>query len=142
MSHSHAGHAASHHHVEKVSTYLSVFAVLMVLLVATYVAAKIDLDHMINGLNLVVAMTIAIIKALCVVLIFMHVKNSSRLTWVFAGSAFMWLVIMFVLFFSDYSTRGWEPGIENSTAASYGARSATVERYNASDSINVAPPRN
>jgi cytochrome c oxidase subunit 4 len=144
MSHStaDADHSASHHHVEKVSTYINVFGVLMVLLVLTYFAAKIDLDHMLGGLNLIVAMTIAIIKALFVVLIFMHVKHSSRLTWIFAGAAFLWLGIMFVMFFSDYATRGWEPGINPSTGPEANVRAASFEHNNSDDSINVSPPKN
>jgi len=133
---------ASHHHVEKVSTYLSVFWALMVLLALTYVAAKVDLDRLAGGLNLVVAMTIAVIKALMVVLIFMHVKNSSRLTWAFAGAAFVWLVIMFVMFFSDYATRGWQPGLEPSVSPEAEVRSAMIERHNSEDSNPVSPPRN
>jgi cytochrome c oxidase subunit 4 len=135
-------HSSSTPHITKVATYLQVFVALMVLLVVTYVAAKIDLDHMAGGLNLVVAMTIAVIKALLVVLIFMHVKDSSRLTWVFAGAAFVWLVIMFVLFFGDYATRGWEPGIQTSVSAEAAVRAATIERHASDDSINVSPPRN
>lgn len=141
-SHAADHHASSHHHVEKVSTYLNIFAALMVLLALTYVAAKVDLDRLAGGLNLVVAMTIAVVKALMVVLIFMHVKNSSRLTWVFAGAAFLWLVIMFVMFFSDYSTRGWEPGSENSTSPETNVRAASFEHNNSDDSINVSPPKN
>jgi cytochrome c oxidase subunit 4 len=134
--------AASHHHVEKVATYLNVFAVLMVLLVITYVAAKIDLDHILGGLNLIVAMTIAVIKALFVVLIFMHVKHSSRLTWVFAAASFLWLGIMFALFFSDYATRGWQPGLEQSVAADATIRAAVIERHNSDDAMPVSPPHN
>jgi cytochrome c oxidase subunit 4 len=133
---------ASHHHVEKISVYLQVFAALMVLLVLTYFAAKFDLDHIAGGLNLVVAMTIAIIKALMVVLIFMHVKNSTRLVWAFAGAAFVWLVIMFMLFFADYGTRGWQPGMNPSVTDEYTVRSAVIERHMSDDSITVSPPRN
>jgi cytochrome c oxidase subunit 4 len=133
--------SGSHHHVEKVSTYLTVFAALMVLLVVTYIAAKIDLDHMAGGLNLIVAMTIAIIKALMVVLIFMHVKQGTQLIWVFVGASFMWLAIMFIMFFSDYATRGWQPGMQAMNDAPL-THSATVERHMSEDAINVSPPHN
>jgi cytochrome c oxidase subunit IV len=133
---------ASHHHVEKISTYFTVFAALMVLLVVTFFAAKIDLDRMAGGLNLVVAMTIAVIKALMVVLIFMHVKNSTRLVWAFSGAAFVWLVIMFVMFFSDYSTRGWQPGMDPSVSPEADVRSAVVERHMSEDAAPVSPPHN
>ncbi len=135
-------HSSSTPHVTNVSTYLTVFAALMVGLALTYVAAKVDLDHLVGGLNLVVAMTIAIIKALLVVLIFMHVKDSTRLTWAFSGAAFIWLIIMFVMFFSDYSTRGWQPGMDPSVSPAAEVRSAVIERHNSEDAINVSPPHN
>ena len=40
-------------------------------------------------------LTIAIVKALFVILYFMHVRWSTRLTWVVAASGFFWLLIMF-----------------------------------------------
>ncbi len=135
-------HAPSHHHVEKISTYITIFMVLMVLLVVTYVAAKINLDGMFGGLNLIVAMTIAVIKALCVVLIFMHVKHSSRLVWAFCGASFIWLIILFVLMFPDYLTRGWQPGMDNPVNPEFTTRSAVVERHMSDDAITVAGPHN
>jgi cytochrome c oxidase subunit IV len=83
--------------------YIGILAVLMVLLVITLVAAAIDL----GPLNLPIAMAIAVIKMLFVVLFFMHVFYSSKLVWVFAGSAFFWLLIMFTFSFSDYISRPW-----------------------------------
>jgi cytochrome c oxidase subunit 4 len=52
-----------------------------------------------------VALVIAIIKAVLVILFFMHVKDASRITWIFCISAFLWLVIMLALTFGDYMTR-------------------------------------
>jgi cytochrome c oxidase subunit IV len=138
----HAQHDSSHHHVEKISTYFNVFAILMVLLVLTYVAAKIDLDHMVGGLNLIVAMTIAVIKALLVVLIFMHVKHGTRLVWAFTAAGFVWLVILFVMFSLDYTTRGYEPGVSTAVSAEATVRSAVIERNMSDDAINVSPPHN
>ena len=93
------------HHIVPVKTYYIIFAWLMVLLVLTLVAAMFDL----GPLNVVVAMAIATAKALLVVLYFMHVRYSSRLVQVFAGAALIWLLIMFVITFGDYLTRGWVP---------------------------------
>ena len=53
---------------------------------------------------------IAITKALLVILFFMHVRWSTRLTWVVAASGFFWLLILFGLTMSDYLTRGWVTG--------------------------------
>jgi caa(3)-type oxidase subunit IV len=36
----------------------------------------------------------------------MHVRWSSRLTWIIAMSGFFWLLILFFLGMSDYLTRG------------------------------------
>jgi cytochrome c oxidase subunit IV len=57
-----------------------------------------------------VALTIAVIKATAVVLIFMHVRWSSRLTQVIVVSGVFWLIIMLAFTFSDYATRtAWPP---------------------------------
>jgi cytochrome c oxidase subunit 4 len=41
-----------------------------------------------------VALTIAVVKALLVILYFMHVRYSDKLTWVFAAAGFFWLLIL------------------------------------------------
>ena len=87
-------------------TYASIYIALMVLLVLTVVASYINLGH---GMNLAVAMTIAIVKSVLVILFFMHVRQSTKLTWVYASAAFLWLAIMFALTFSDYFTRSITP---------------------------------
>ena len=53
------------------------------------------------------ALGIAILKATLVILFFMHVKYSSRLTKLICGTAFFFLVILFGLTLSDYLSRGW-----------------------------------
>jgi caa(3)-type oxidase subunit IV len=63
-------------HVSPKSVYYSIFGALMVLTVITVAAAFVNL----GSLNFPVALAIAIIKATLVVLFFMHVKYSSRLT--------------------------------------------------------------
>ena len=90
-------------HIVSPKIYYAIFIALTVLTVVTWSAAKIDLGRM----NAVVALTIAVIKATLVVLYFMHVRYSSRLTWVFVGAGFFWLAIMVALTLSDYMTRGW-----------------------------------
>jgi cytochrome c oxidase subunit IV len=55
-------------------------------------------------------LTVAIVKAMFVVLYFMHVRWGSRLTWVIAGSGFLWLLIMFSFTLMDYMSRGWLQG--------------------------------
>ena len=86
-------------------TYWLIFAILMVLLVLTVVVAGINF----GPLNVVVALTIATVKAVLIILYFMHVRYSTRLIWLFAGASFFWLVIMLGFTFTDYLTRPWLP---------------------------------
>ena len=73
------------------------------LLLRTWGAAQIDL----HPFNVVSALSIAVAKTLLVILYFMHVRYSSRLTWVFVAAGFFWLGILVVLGMSDYLSRGW-----------------------------------
>jgi cytochrome c oxidase subunit 4 len=84
-------------------TYYWVFALLMALLALTIGAAYIHLGKF----NIVAALSIAAIKAVIIILYFMHVRYSSQLTWVFVGAGFFWLGILLVLTISDYLTRDW-----------------------------------
>lgn len=91
------------HHISGIGEYLAIFFALMVLTALTVWVAFQDF----SPFNDVIAMSIACTKGLLVVLYFMHVKYSSKLTWVFAGSGFFWLLILFGLTMSDYISRGW-----------------------------------
>lgn len=88
-------------HVSRKSYFL-VWAALMVLLFLTWGMAQIDL----GPFNIVVALCIAILKMSLVVLIFMHVRQSPPLTWIFVAAGFIWLLIMIDLTLSDYLSRG------------------------------------
>jgi cytochrome c oxidase subunit IV len=89
-------------HVSSPWLYLWVFGVLMVLTVATVLVAYQDF----GVLNDVVALTIAMTKALLVVLFFMHVKYSTRLTALTAIGGVIWLVILIGFTLNDYMSRG------------------------------------
>ncbi|HET7697288.1 MAG TPA: cytochrome C oxidase subunit IV family protein [Vicinamibacterales bacterium] len=93
-------------HVAPKTMYYAVFAALIVGTALTVAVAFVDL----GALNNVVMLTIAVTKATLVVLYFMHVRWSTRLTWVVAASGFFWLLILFGLTMQDYLTRGWVPG--------------------------------
>jgi len=80
-----------------------VFAALLVLLLATVGAAYLDLGR---G-NLPVALTIAAVKAALIMMFFMHVRYSNRLTLVFSGAALLWLGILLTLTTTDFSSRDW-----------------------------------
>lgn len=89
-------------HVVPIKVYATVFAVLIALTLITTAVAFIDLG---GDSNTIAALTIAICKALLVVLFFMHARYSSQLTWVFAGAGVFWLMILLTLTISDVLTR-------------------------------------
>ena len=60
--------------------------------------------------NPVVALTIAVIKAVLVILFFMHVYYSTKLTKLTVAAGFFWLLIMITMSLSDYLTRTFLPG--------------------------------
>jgi cytochrome c oxidase subunit 4 len=92
-------------HIVSKNIYYVIFAALMAGTILTVVAAFQDLDHFFHGANTVVALTIAVIKATLVVLYFMHVRYSTKLTWVIVIGGFFWLAIMFGLTMADYLSR-------------------------------------
>ena len=83
-------------------TYLAILAALMVLTAATTAVAFANL----GVFNPVVAMSIAVFKATIVVLYFMHMKYSSRLSMIIGAAGLCWLGILLVLTLSDYAARG------------------------------------
>lgn len=93
-------------HVAPKSMYYGVFGALIVGTALTVLVAFYDL----GALNNIVMLLIASVKALLVILFFMHVRWSTRLTWVVAASGFVWLIILFGLTMTDYLTRGWVEG--------------------------------
>ena len=93
-------------HVVPVKIYLAVFMALMLGTFLTVYAADQDL----GAFNNVVALAIAVTKATLVVLFFMHVKYSPRLTWIVVGGAVVWLAIMLTFTLSDYLFRHWLGG--------------------------------
>jgi len=88
--------------IVSVRAYVLVFIGLLVLTGITTAVAFVDLGA---GWNTALALAIAVMKALLVILFFMHVLYSRPLTWVFVGAGFFWLVILFVLTLADYFTR-------------------------------------
>jgi cytochrome c oxidase subunit IV len=90
-------------HIVPRRTYYLIFALLMMFTGITVWVAFLDLGRM----NTVVALAIACTKATLVVLFFMHVKYSTRLTWVVVVSSIFWLGLLLALTLSDYLTRSW-----------------------------------
>jgi cytochrome c oxidase subunit IV len=83
--------------------YYGVYGILLALTLLTVGVAYVDL----GPLNLILALGIAIGKALLVMLFFMHLRSSSHLTWIVAGAGVIWLAHLLIFTLSDYLTRGW-----------------------------------
>ena len=91
-------------HVTSKKVYYAVFAALLILTYATVAVSKVDWGRF----NTIVALTIAVTKAVMVVLFFMHVRYSTRLTKLVVGG-FVWLALLIGLTMADVATRGWIP---------------------------------
>ena len=104
-------------HKDPLKAYLVVFFTLMLLLVLTVLAYMIPFEDWtlpgtsinLSFMNTVIALTIASIKATLVVLVFMHLRYSSKLTWIIAVAGFLWLGIMMAFTFTDYLSRAAIP---------------------------------
>jgi cytochrome c oxidase subunit 4 len=108
--HAHGDHAHTHggkpvpHHIVPVKNYVMVFLALIVLTFTTVAVSYIDMGEW----NFVVAISIAICKALLVILFFMHVKDSSPQTKLFVGAGFFWMAILILITSCDYLSRDWQ----------------------------------
>jgi cytochrome c oxidase subunit 4 len=85
--------------------YWKTCGALMLLLALSWAVGYVDLGLF----NLVIALSISILKALLVALIFMHLKGSSGVLRIAASAGIIWLLIMLGLTLGDYLTRGWVP---------------------------------
>ncbi len=91
------------HHVVSWRIYLVIFLALAVLTVVTVLAAGRDF----GAFNTVIALSIASIKAVLVILYFMHLRYSPRLTTLVLFSGFVFLAILILLTIADYLSRPW-----------------------------------
>src|SRR3954467_10974269 len=90
-------------HILPKRVYYTIFAILLFCTYLTVQIAFLDL----GVFNAVAALGIAVFKAVLVVLFFMHVKYSTRLTWAVVIGSVFWFGILLVLTLSDYLTRAW-----------------------------------
>ncbi|HWF83318.1 MAG TPA: cytochrome C oxidase subunit IV family protein [Vicinamibacterales bacterium] len=92
-------------HILPKRIYYTIFAILIFCTYLTWQVAYFDL----GAFNTIAALTIAVFKATLVVLFFMHVRYSTRLTWAVVFGGVFWLCILLALTMSDYLSRGWVP---------------------------------
>lgn len=96
-------HDDEYTHVVPASLYIGIWATLMAFTLITVLASFAEL----GVFNIVVALLIATIKGTLVVLFFMHLRYSPKLTMVAVLSAIFFLFIMFSLTMTDYASRAW-----------------------------------
>jgi cytochrome c oxidase subunit 4 len=82
-----------------------VFVALLGLTLLTVGVAFLNL----GPLNIIIALTIAAVKALFVLLFFMPLRYSSRLIWIVWGAGLFWLTLLLTITLSGYLTRNWLP---------------------------------
>jgi cytochrome c oxidase subunit 4 len=90
-------------HIVSPKIYVGVFLALVVFTISTYSIAKLDL----GPFNAMVAIVIAMIKSMLVILFFMHVKYSPKMTKVTIVSGLFFLLILLALSMTDYISRPW-----------------------------------
>lgn len=94
-------------HIVKPGTYLAIITTLLFLTSVTVYAAFVNLGKF----NIVVALSIATLKATLVVLFFMHAKYSPRRTQLVIISGIFWLAILLFMTLSDYVSRAVYLGV-------------------------------
>ena len=90
-------------HDSGLKVYFIIFASLLALTALTIGVAFLDLGRF----NTPMALAIAGLKAVLVIVYFMHVRHSEKLVWVFVAAGFFWLAIMMVFTLADFFSRGW-----------------------------------
>jgi cytochrome c oxidase subunit 4 len=89
-------------HTGSAKSYYVIWITLLILTAVTAGVAFLDL----GPFNTIVALTIATMKALLVILFFMHVKDAGeRLTKVVIISSIFWLLLLLGLSLADYGSR-------------------------------------
>lgn len=91
------------HHIVSPKVYLLILLALLVGTAITIAASYVDM----GPLNPIVALAIACTKAVLVVLFFMHVKYSTKLTKLTVGAGVFTFFILIGMTLSDYFTRAW-----------------------------------
>lgn len=89
------------HRAVSPTTYLVVFVLLLLLLALTVFVADYDFGEW----NIAVAMSIAGVKTLLIVWVFMHIGVSSPLVRLIAFAGILWFGICIAFLLADYTTR-------------------------------------
>lgn len=105
MSSKHSSHDISHH-VVPIPVYFATLIALAVLMVLTIAASQVVLPGG-TVMNNIVAMLIAAVKATLVIMVFMNVRNGSKLIKMWAVLGFVSFLLFFIMY-ADYQFRQYE----------------------------------
>jgi cytochrome c oxidase subunit 4 len=96
-------HGEHEHHVTPPIVYVVIFGTLLVFTALTVGASYIEM----GVFNPIVAILIGVIKATLVVLFFMGVKYSTKLTKLTVGAGFFMFLTLVSMTLADYISRAW-----------------------------------
>jgi cytochrome c oxidase subunit IV len=97
------GPVSHEHHIVGPKTYLLILIALMVLTATTTGAAYLDM----GVFNPIIALAIACLKAVLVILFFMHIRYSSKVMMLTVGAGFFTFLVLITMTLSDYISRNW-----------------------------------
>ena len=100
-SHTETTHDHAHHHAGEAQVYMKTLVLLLILTAITVGAASFNFG---SG-NVVIALTIASIKATMVALFFMHLRHEKPVNGVVASAAFLFLGIFLMFCLLDVGSR-------------------------------------
>jgi cytochrome c oxidase subunit IV len=91
------------HHIVSPMVYLTIVVILLIGTGLTVGASYLELGIF----NPIVAIAIAVVKATLVVLFFMHVKYSTKLTKLTVGAGIFTFITLISMTLADYISRAW-----------------------------------
>ena len=91
------------HHIVGPKTYLTILLALLVLTAITTSAAFVNM----GVFSPIVALGIACLKAVLVILFFMHIRYSSKVMMLTVGAGFFTFLVLITMTLSDYISRNW-----------------------------------
>ena len=98
-----AEHGEHEHHVTPPIVYMVIFGCLLVFTALTVGASYIEM----GVFNPIIAIAIGVVKATLVVLFFMGVKYSTRLTQLTVGAGLFTFLALISMTLADYISRAW-----------------------------------
>jgi cytochrome c oxidase subunit IV len=96
-------HHEGEHHIVPPRVYATILFILLAMTALTVWASYIEM----GPFNPVVALAIGVFKATLVVLFFMHVKYSTKLTKLTVGAGVFTFLVLIGMTLADYMSRAW-----------------------------------